>query len=305
MSYFYGPVPSRRLGLSLGVDIVKKKTCSFDCIYCQLGRTTNKTIERQSFIDFKKFRLQLKKIIKKNPSIDYITISGSGEPTLNKDLGKIIKAIKRITKNKYPVCVITNSSLLHLKEVRDDLQLSDLIIPSLDAADAKTFYKIDRPLACVKFKKITEGLISLRKEFKGKIWLEIVLVGGINDTIEQARKFKKLIEIIKPDKVQLNIPIRPSATKIKLPPKEKIYQFKKNIGQDVEIIFNYKGKKQKKLEKAIEFQILNYLKRRPATLKDLKVCFNLGLTTLKKYLKKILNKKIYKKNQYFIFKGNR
>ncbi|MCM8819805.1 MAG: radical SAM protein [Candidatus Omnitrophica bacterium] len=302
MKYFYGPVPSRRLGLSLGVDIVRKKTCPFDCIYCQLGRTTHKTIERKDFVDFKKFKLELKEIIKKNPSIDYITISGSGEPTLNKNLGKIIRTIKKITKNKYPVCVITNSSLLHLKKVREGLKLADLIIPSLDAADAKTFYKIDKPLAGVKFKKIIEGLINLRKEFKGKIWLEIVLVGSINDTVVQAKKFKKLIEKIKPDKVQLNIPIRPSITKIKLPSKEKIYQFKKIIGKNVEIIFNYKGKKQKNISKNIEFQILNYLKRRPATLKDLKVCLNIDFITLKKYLKKLLNKKIYKKDQYFIFK---
>ncbi len=302
MNYFYGPVPSRRLGFSLGVDLIPKKTCSFDCIYCQLGPSDKKTIKRSFYIDLNEFRRSLKKAVKDHPKIDYITISGSGEPTLHKSLDKIIKTIKAVTKNKYPVCVITNSSLLYRKEVRKELLRADLIIPSLDAADLKTFIKINQPHKSITFKRIVNGLIRFRREFKGKIWLEIMLVGGINDTIAQAEKFKGLIKRIRPDKVQLNLPIRPAGVKISLPAEKKIKRIKEMICKDVEVVSDFSAKRKgSKTLKDLGKKILRFLKVRPANLEDLMHSFAANPSEVAKELNFLLDKKkIRKKKKYFV-----
>lgn len=269
-NYFYGPVPSRRLGFSLGVDLFPKKTCSFDCLYCQLGQSSKKTIRRFSFIKFPKFKRDLREIIKKNSKIDYITISGSGEPTLHKDLDKIITAIKRITENKYSVAVITNSSLLYWKKVRKELAKADLIVPSLDAATTEVFSKLNRPHKGVVLKKIIEGLISLRKEFKGKIWLEIMLVAGVNDGKEEIEKIKKIVDKINPDKIQLNLPVRPTGVKISLPSRKRINDIKKILGRNSKIVAKFSLKKRKReIGGDLRKNVLNFLKVRPASLEDL------------------------------------
>ena len=236
MSYLFGPVSSRRLGCSLGVDLIPEKICSFDCLYCQVGISSKKSLTRRWYIDFDRFKKEIKNIVKDKLKLDYITISGRGEPTLHKGLDKIITAIKEGTKGKYPICVITNSSLLYRKDVRRELRKADLIMPSLDSAYAKTFNKINKPCKGITFKKIVNGIISLRKEFsakggsvsggKGKIWLEIMLLKGMNDSLKEAQGFKKLIEKINPDRVQLNLPVRPAAIKLELPSKKRIEQIK-------------------------------------------------------------------------------
>lgn len=298
MSYFYGPVPSRRLGFSLGLDLTPRKTCSFDCIYCQLGKISKKTTRRFSFIDLNKFRKELKEIIKKNPAINYITLSGSGEPTLHEDLDKIIVSIKKITGNKYPLCVITNSSLLFRKKVRKELKNADLIIPSLDAVSPSVFRKINRPYKGLNIKKIIKGLIDLRKEFKGKIWLEIMLVKGINDSLEEARKFKEIIEKIKPDKIQLNLPVRPAGADISLPGSKRIEKIRNIIGGNVEIVSSFHKASRRKHSPRIETDILNFLKRRPATLDDLAVSSGLNPNEVIKYLKILIEKKKIRKIIY-------
>ncbi|MFH1504057.1 MAG: radical SAM protein [Candidatus Omnitrophota bacterium] len=239
MSYFYGPVPSRRLGKSLGVDLFAVKTCSFDCLYCQLGKNPEKTIKRISRLNLNQLGKELKLVVKNKPQIDYVTISGSGEPTLYKGLDKIIAVIKRITKNKYPLCVITNSSLLYRRSVRQELKGADLIIPSLDAADAKTFRKINKPCKEVNFKKIITGLVELRKEFKGKIWLEIMLLKGLNDSLTEARKFKEIIKKIKPDKIQLNLPARPGTEKVFAPSAKRLKEIKNILSKETELVKDF------------------------------------------------------------------
>ena len=306
MNYFYGPVPSRRLGFSLGVDLIPKKTCSFDCLYCQLGHSDKKFIRRSFFIDLVKFKKELKTAIADHPKIDYITISGSGEPTLHKDLDKIIAAIRRVSKNKYPVCVITNSSLLYRKDVRKELQGADLIVPSLDAATAKIFKRINRPIKGITFKKTVSGLIKFRKEFKGEIWLEIMLVGGVNDKISEAKKFKKLIEKIKPEKVQLNLPIRPSGVKLSLPSPKKVRKIRKIICEDVEIVSSFSARRKlTKTSKDLRKKILHFLRVRPASLKDLTQSFGVNPNEIIKGLGFLLDEgrikeRMHKKNKYFI-----
>lgn len=305
MGYFYGPVPSRRLGFSLGVNLTPRKFCTLDCIYCQLGKTTKKTIKRFFYVDIIELKNELKKIINNNPKIDYISLSGSGEPTLHKRLDKIIDTIKATTNNKYPVCVITNSSLLHNKEVREELKNADLIVPSLDAATPKTFSLIDRPHKQITFQKIISGLINLRKEFKGKIWLEIMLIGGVNDSLSEARKFRKLVNRIKPDKVQLNLPVRPSSVSIVLPDYELVKRISAIIGKKCEVVASFYTDYQKKISKNVQGIIVKYLNIRPATIKDLEKSLGIKEKVLAKHLEKMLKlgliiKKIYDRKVYFI-----
>ncbi len=305
-NYFYGPVPSRRLGFSLGVDLLPKKTCSFNCLYCQLGLSESKTMRRFSFVKLSKLKKELKEVIDKHPKINYITIAGSGEPTLHKGLDKIIAAIKGVTKNKYPVAVITNSSLLYRKEVRNELRGADLIVPSLDAATNKTFLKINRPFKGVALEKIIRGLIQLRKEFKGKIWLEIMFVAGVNDSRSEAEEFKKIIDQIKPDKVQLNFPVRPARVKVFLPSRSKIEMIKKILGKSSKFVIKFSlSKRSSKGSVNLEKDILNFLKVRPASLDDLLKSLSVNPNQISKQLFLLLTKKLIKEHRvsgvkYFI-----
>jgi len=303
MSYFYGPVASRRLGLSLGIDILPKKICTFSCVYCQLGSTPKKTLRRFSFVDLDKFKKELKSIIKKNPQIKSLTIAGSGEPTLHKDLDKIISIIKKVTKNKYSVCVITNSSLLYRKEVRKELMQADIIIPSLDSGILKSFQKVNRPHPTISLERIIEGLVSLRKEFKGKIWLEVMLVKGFNDSIDEAKKIHDIVKMIKPDKVQLNLPIRPAANKVFPPCAKNLKFYMKTIDLESEIVDSQALKvNPQKAGGDIEVKILNFLKVRPAKIDDFSFSFGLSRSETIKYLNVLRkNSKVIKKGQYFIY----
>lgn len=233
--YVYGPVTSRRLKRSLGIDIVPFKKCSFNCIYCQLGKSARTTIARSSFYPIEDILEEVSQAIKKHRNIDYLTFSGSGEPTLNKDIGFLIKSIKEIT--DIPVAVLTNTSLLNIKSVRDQLRSADVVAPSLDAADPKTYKRINRPYEGLELRKILSGLITFSREFKGQLWLEIMLIKGINDSIESLRGFKKLIKKIKPARVHLNTVVRlPAETYARPLSLAEMQLAKRIIGQKAEII---------------------------------------------------------------------
>ena len=212
MKYIYGPVPSRRLGRSLGIDPIPSKTCNYQCVYCQLGRTTNFTNERKNFFPIDEIIAEIKEGIRQNEGkFDYVTFVGSGEPTLYKDLGDLILKVKKYT-NK-PVCVITNGSLLHDKDVSNALLMADVVLPSLDAGDEKSFVSINRPHPSIKFNTMIQGFIDFKKEFRGKFWIEIMLIKGMNDTREELIKIKEQIGVINPDRIDINIPIRPPTEK--------------------------------------------------------------------------------------------
>jgi len=213
MRYIYGPVKSRRLGLSLGVSLTPRKTCNYDCLYCQLGHAEQKVSGRGEYIKAAEVLAELKLWLQNNSleakGLDYITLSGSGEPTLNIRIGQIIQEIKKVTNT--PVAVITNGSLLNDPSVRRELSVADLIVPSLDAATTELFQKIDRPEPNIKVEDIIGGLINLRKEFRGKIWLEVMLVKGINDDLSHIEKLKAVIDQVRPEKIQINSPVRSSS----------------------------------------------------------------------------------------------
>ncbi|MFX0024635.1 MAG: radical SAM protein [Candidatus Hermodarchaeota archaeon] len=219
MKFIYGPVPSRRLGTSLGIDPIPSKTCNYQCIYCQLGRTTNFTNIRSNYFPKDQIIAELENAIELHEkSIDYITFVGSGEPTLYKDLKDLILKVKELSTK--PICVITNGSLLDQKEVQDALMISDTVLPSLDAGDEYSFIKINRPHPSLQFKNIIQGLRDFSEIFEGKIWIEIMLINGINDSKEELLKIKDKIDVINPDRIDINVPIRPPMEKwVKIPDK--------------------------------------------------------------------------------------
>ncbi|MDO8662225.1 MAG: radical SAM protein [Candidatus Omnitrophota bacterium] len=220
------------------MSLTPYKTCSFDCIYCQLGRTNKLTIERKEYVQINDIIEELKFWLADNQEaaqgLEYITLSGSGEPTLNIKLAELIAAIRSLTPLK--IAVLTNSSLLGDPQVRRQLLQADLIVPSLDAVTQQLFVRIDRPHPDISVENVINGLAALRREFRGKIWLEVMLVKGINDDIRHIRKLKEVIERINPDKVQLNSPVRTTAEEGVLPvAKSKLKKIKEILGEKVEI----------------------------------------------------------------------
>ena len=210
--HVYGPVPSRRLGRSLGVDLVPFKTCSFDCIYCQLGCTTNKTIERKEYVSTVEILDELGRKLALDSSQDYIGLAGSGEPTLHSGLGELLISIKKITNT--PVAVLTNGSLLWKPEVRDCLMEADLVLPSLDAGDSHLFRAINRPHQDITFERMIEGITLFTKQFRGEVWLEVFLLIGLTETTFEAMKIAEIAKRIAPARIQLNSVHRPPADEI-------------------------------------------------------------------------------------------
>lgn len=199
--HIFGPVPSRRLGISLGVDLVKPKSCNMNCVFCECGATPKLSTERESFKDIKEVENEIADILKEIKP-DYITFSGSGEPTLSSDLGKIIDWIKNNTDVK--VCLITNSLLLNNDEVIDEVLKADLIIPTLNSVDDEIFHKINRPGDEVHISMLMSGLKKLSAKYKGEVFLETFIIEGLNDGREHIEKMADFLKEIRFTKLQLN-----------------------------------------------------------------------------------------------------
>ncbi|MFX1420235.1 MAG: radical SAM protein [Promethearchaeota archaeon] len=235
MKYVYGPVPSRRLGNSLGIDPIPFKTCNYQCIYCQLGKTTNFTNTRKNFFPKREILKEMEEAIRLNEGkFDYLTFVGSGEPTLYKDLKSLILNAKKLTEK--PISVITNGSLLYLKEVQKAIIHSDLVLPSLDAGDEQSFIKINRPHPSINFEQLIQGFIDFKKKFKGKFWIEVMFVKGINDKKEELLKIKEKLDLIKPDRIDINVPIRPPAEEWVMIPDENLISILNDIFENYTII---------------------------------------------------------------------
>jgi wyosine [tRNA(Phe)-imidazoG37] synthetase (radical SAM superfamily) len=284
--YLFGPVPSRRLGMSLGVDLVPKKVCSLDCVYCEVGKTTKLTTQRKEYIPYDKVVAELDDYFINNPEPDYITFSGSGEPTLNSKIGDVLQFIKQ-KKPDIPVAVLTNGTLLYDKEVRNELKDANVVLPSLDAATEITFQKINRPATQLTVDKYIQGLIDFRKEFSGQIWLEIFILPGYNDNKTDLNALKKAFEQIKPDQVQLNTLDRPGTIEHIRPAShedlQKIIDFWKL--PNVEIIAAAPERKEiQSYRKDAETAILGTITRRPCTVDDLVKILGLHINEINKYL---------------------
>jgi len=272
--YLYGPVPSRRLGRSLGVDIVPAKVCTLDCVYCQIGRTTDKSVERKNYTDIEAVLAELKERLAAGLKADFITISGSGEPTLHSRLGELINGIKKIT--DIPVAIITNGTLLYRPDVRADCAKADVVLPSLDAGDEQTFQRINRPHTDISIEKLISGLCSFRKEFAGQIWLEVFFVEGLNTDSEQIDKIKSAVECICPDKVQLNTAVRPTAEpNVKSVDAERLKSIADLLGEKCEVVAGFLPRHHVEHFESKAEDVLSMLKRRPCTLED--VCRGLDI----------------------------
>ncbi len=267
--YVFGPVPSRRLGFSLGVDTVPAKVCSFDCIYCQIGKTTRLETERQSFFDPREVIEEVIERASEGKAIDFVTFSGSGEPTLNADLGHMIREVKG--RSNLPVAVITNGSLMSLGDVREDLMAADVILPSLDGVSEDIFRYINRPHHLIGLDVIIEGLKVFRDQYRGQIWLEIMMIKDINDDPEELKKFKETIVYLRPDKVQLNTVTRPPSEEIRgTMAEEDLEKVCRYFGRGCEAIATFsKSVEEGEGYQAWEERVLDILKRRSMNLEDI------------------------------------
>lgn len=284
--YLFGPVPSRRLGMSLGVDLVPKKVCSLDCVYCEAGKTTKLTTERKQYIPSAKIKEELTHYFSHNPNPDYITFSGYGEPTLNSGIGEILDFIKDLAP-QIPVALLTNGTLLYNAEVRKAVSKVDLILPSLDAVSQEIFEKINCPPQGLTAEKYIQGLIDFSKEFKGTMWLEVFILPGYNDTDDELLKLKEVILRIAPHSVQLNTLDRPGTVEdIRGATRQELQRVMDLWGMDnVQIIAASPQRKNiKSYRTDTENTILETISRRPCTPDDLSAILGMHINEINKYL---------------------
>jgi wyosine [tRNA(Phe)-imidazoG37] synthetase (radical SAM superfamily) len=288
--YVFGPVPSRRLGRSLGVDLIPFKFCTFNCVYCQLGRTPTPSTQRQEYVPMDDVLTQIKEAVANGPRPDYITMAGSGEPTLYTRLGELIDRIHEAT--DVPVDIITNNSLLWMDEVFNAVIKADLILPSLDAGDEETFLRINRPADGVTFKKLLDGLEKLSKTCPEKVWLEVFIVNGVNDDEAHVRKIAALTRKFQFARVQLNTAVRPPAeSEVKPVAPEKLHALAKLFTPEAEIIADFPHPKVTGIFKAHAEAVLEMLKRRPCTLDDIADGMGGARNEIIKAIDQLLNEK--------------
>jgi wyosine [tRNA(Phe)-imidazoG37] synthetase (radical SAM superfamily) len=282
-THLYGPVLSRRLGHSLGVDITPLKTCSYDCIYCQLGRTTRKTIQRERFYPPEEILQQIETALQDRPLPDVVTFSGSGEPTLNADLGDLIRGVKEFT--EVPVAVITNSSLMSEPQVQEDLLAADLLVPSFDAASEKVFRTINRPHHDLKLQQIREGLIRFRERYGGQIRLEILFLDGINNSAEELERLRQAAGEMQPEGIDLNTAVRPPAEgSVRALSYEQLETIRKFFGTGARIVFRAPLMRRQASSHRTSQAILEMIERRPCSLEELTAALGHHRHEISKYL---------------------
>ncbi len=282
----FGPVPSRRLGMSLGVDLVPHKVCTLNCVYCECGRTTNLTLERKEYVPADEVMEELKQFFKENPHPDFITFSGAGEPTLNSRIGDVLRFIKT-NWPEVPAAVLTNGSLLSDPLVKEELLAANVVLPSLDAVSGRAFRRIDRPFHTLTPEDYIQGLIDFKKEFEGQMWLEVMILPGYNDNEEELRLLKEVFLRIKPDSIQINTLDRPGTVEgLKAAPRKELQKIAgfwnlENVGI---IAAAPERKGIQSYRQDTETAILETIARRPCTLDDLGKILGIHINEVNKYL---------------------
>lgn len=284
----YGPVPSRRLGRSLGIDLVPHKICTYNCIYCQIGKTAEKTLIRKEYIPVQDILEEVKEFLQEETSpIEHLSLSGSGEPTLHSKIDSVIAGIKAIT--SIPVSVITNGSLLYEKEVRESLLRADRVLPSLDAASEEVFAKVNRPDSEITMDRVIGGMVEFRKVYRGQIWLEILFCKGVNDHQSELIRMKNAVDRIRPDLIHLNTVVRPPFEKWAVPlDQETMEELSVFFGEKASIISEFDRHPTVATERDIEEEILKILKRRPLSLRDLSKGMGIPQNELDRYINPLL-----------------
>lgn len=284
MAYVFGPVPSRRLGRSLGVDLVPFKTCTYDCIYCQLGHTTHKTLQRQEWVPLDAVVADVKAKLASRP--DYVTLSGSGEPTLYSRIDELIDRIHGIT--SVPVAVLTNGSLLWQPQVRRQLLHADLVLPSLDAGDARTFLAVNRPHEEIPFDEMLEGLVAFRQQYFGPYWLEVFLLQGYTDSEPAVQRLVECVRRIRPDRVQLNTVTRPAAEEYaRMVDPQRMAKIAARFDPPAEVIADYRGVHSQSDLVASRENVLEMIRLRPCTLDDIAEGLGLHRNEVAKYIEQL------------------
>ena len=284
--HLFGPVPSRRLGMSLGVDLVPHKVCSFNCIYCECGATTRLTTHRAEYVPYADVVRELAHYFEHHPDPEYITFSGAGEPTLHSDLGKVLDFAKKLRPG-VPVAVLTNGSLFNDPEVREELSRADVVLPSLDAATGTAFKRINRPAAGLSVEEYIRGLAAFRKEFHGEIWLEVFILPGFNDDQENLLSLRKAIPAIQPDRIQLNTLDRPGVISgLRAATRDELEKISASLSPwNVEIVAPA-GERHRiaAYRSDTESAILETISRRPCTADDIAKILGIHMNEVNKYL---------------------
>ncbi len=284
--HLFGPVPSRRLGMSLGVDLIPHKICSLNCVYCECGGTTSHTLDRKEYVPVEEIYQELTDFFENHPDPEYITFSGAGEPTLHSHIGEVITFIKRL-KPGLPVAVLTNGTLFHYPEVREELMQADLVLPSLDAATQNAFQKINRPVRSFSVDLYVKGLMDFCREFTGEIWMEVLILPDYNDDSENLSAIRKVLQKINPTRIQLNTLDRPGTVKgLRAATNAELVAIANDWDlEHVEIIAPPKERKTKKSYRTdLESVILETISRRPCTLRDLEKILGMHVNEINKYL---------------------
>jgi wyosine [tRNA(Phe)-imidazoG37] synthetase (radical SAM superfamily) len=280
--YLFGPVPSRRFGRSLGVDLTPYKTCTQDCVFCQLGRTTDLTVSRDEYVPVDEVIGELGAWFKTKGRADYITLSGSGEPTLHSRFHEVIRFIREYSAIK--TVLLTNGSLLHIPEVRSGASRAHIVKVSLSAWDQRSYGWINRPHPAIKFKRFIDGIKTFRTQFTGEFWIEVFLIWGVNSTPSDVSRIAVLAEEIGPDRIQLNTVVRPPVEDFaEAVPEEHAISLCPLFRPTAEIIADFNSSKDYELP-ANKETILAMLRRRPCTADQIAKVFGMHLNEVSKCL---------------------
>jgi len=287
--YLFGPVPSRRFGRSLGVDLTPRKTCTLDCVFCQLGQTTHKTLAREEYVPVEAVIAELEAWIKENGKADYITLSGSGEPTLHSGFGEVLRFVR--SHSSIPAVLLTNGTLLHLPEVQEAASHAHIVKTSLSAWDQASFGWMNRPHPALFFDQVIEGQKAFRARFKGQLWLEVFLVAGMNSLPPDVAKIAALAKEIGPHRIHLNTAVRPPSEDFAVPvSRERLESLCPLFAPQAEVIADFKAKQRVEMYAAQE-EIYSMLQRRPCTDHEIAETFNMHPNEVSKYLGKLLREK--------------
>lgn len=287
--YLFGPVPSRRFQRSLGVDLTPRKTCTLDCVFCQLGPTTHKTMTRKEYVPTKAVLAELEAWIEGKGMADYITLSGSGEPTLHSRFGEVLKFIR--SHSSIPAVLLTNGTLLYRPEVQEAASHAHIVKVSLSAWDDASFDWVNRPHSELSFDRVIEGQRAFRARFKGEIWLEVFLVAGMNSLPSDVAKIATLAKEIQPDRVHLNTAVRPPSEEFAMPvPRERLESLCPLFHPKAEVIAEFEAKQKVEMHAAQE-EIHSMLQRRPCTAQEIAETFSMHPNEVSKYLGKLLREK--------------
>ncbi|MBN2163689.1 MAG: radical SAM protein [Pontiellaceae bacterium] len=270
--YLFGPVPSRRLGRSLGIDLIPFKTCTMDCIYCQLGETTCEVSERGDYVPIQDVLTELDQWKRADGEADHITLAGSGEPTLHSYFGDVLQWVKDET--DIPSVLLTNGTLLHMAAVREQAALANKVKVTLSAWDEASFQQIHRPAQGVTFEMLIKGERAFRKMFPGEFSVEVFIVDGINSQMPTAKRIAEVVKTLEPDRVDINTVVRPPAVKgVSAPPQEQLEELARLFGENASVTASFRKQGFTSLD-ITDASLLDLIRRHPATCEQLATYFN-------------------------------